>query len=66
MSKKDTKASRYEAKANRVQLISIRSTPSDDIKEWETIVEWLKAQGNGDVKSGIRALAIKHDVIRQQ
>ncbi len=66
MSKQETKASRYEASAGRVQLISVRSTPSDDLKEWETIKEWLQAQGEGDIKSGIRALAIKNNIISEK
>lgn len=54
---------RYEENAQRVQLISVRSVPSDNLIEWDKIKKWLESKGEGAIKAGIYALARENNVI---
>jgi len=60
---KEDRRKKYESSAKRVQLISVRSTPNDDLSEWKKISDWLKESGNGEIKNGIYNLAKKSKII---
>jgi hypothetical protein len=54
---------KYEATANRKQILSIRTSKGDDSTEWKSIVEWLREIGNGNAKDGLYKLAKKNKII---
>lgn len=54
---KPNKHKKYESSAKRIQLLSIRSSKSDNPDEWAAIIDWLKCNGNGDAKEGLYNLA---------
>jgi len=61
---KETKHAKYEETAKRKQVLSIRTSKGDDTAEWDTIVTWLKDQGDdGTAKDGLYKLAKKSGVI---
>ncbi len=59
---KPNKHTKYEDSAKRKQLLSIRSSKGDDLKEWEAIVKWLQENGDGKAKDGLYQLAKKNRV----
>lgn len=60
---KHDKHKTYEESAKRKQILSIRSSKSDNLDEWESIVTWLKGLGNGNAKDGIHQLAKNNGII---
>lgn len=59
----NNKHAKYEETAKRKQVLSIRTSKGDDLKEWDKIVSWLQKQGDGTAKDGLYQLAKKHKVI---
>jgi hypothetical protein len=58
-----SKHSKYEETAKRKQILSIRTSKSDDVQEWDAIVNWLQEIGNGSAKEGLYKLAKKNEII---
>jgi hypothetical protein len=54
---------KYEETAQRKQLLSIRSSKADNLKEWELIIKWLKKNGEGKAKDGLYKLAKDNHII---
>jgi len=57
------KHSKYEASAARKQVLSIRTSKTDNIDEWDSIVTWLQSEGDGTAKDGLYQLAKKNGII---
>jgi hypothetical protein len=57
------KQTKYESSAKRKQVLSIRTCKGDKIEEWDSIVTWLKSEGDGTAKDGLYQLAKKNGII---
>jgi hypothetical protein len=53
------KQTKYESSAKRKQVLSIRTSKTDKVEEWDSIVSWLKSEGDGTAKDGLYQLAKK-------
>jgi hypothetical protein len=57
------KQTKYESSANRKQVLIIRTSKTDKVEEWDSIVTWLKSEGDGSAKDGLYQLAKKNGII---
>jgi hypothetical protein len=59
-----TKHKEYEETAKRKQVLSIRTSKSDNADDWAKIVSWLQNKGEGDAKTGLFKLAEDNGVLQ--
>ena len=57
------KHQKYEATAQRKQVLKISTSKGDSAEEWDSIVAWLQKLGDGKAKDGLYKLAKKNKVI---